>query len=164
MTSNEAQERLRAARLRPTPARVHVVLMLGAADAPMTANDVLRALTRHGVNICSVTAFRALSELVAAGVLLRAWMPGHFGAKATYSLKVAGREDRILAHRLICGRCGHSIAFIDPGLEERLYRAAGLHLSGRLRQPLVVTVACLGCSPMCVTRSDGTSAVNAGAI
>jgi Fe2+ or Zn2+ uptake regulation protein len=161
MTSNEAQERLRAARLRPTPARVHVVLVLGTADAPMTASDVLRALTRHGVAVCLATASRALSELVTADVLLRTWVAGHFGAKAMYSLKATGHEGRALAHRLICGRCGHSIAFIDPGLEERLCRAAGLHLSGRFRQPLAVTVACLGCSPTCVTRGDGTSAVNA---
>jgi Fe2+ or Zn2+ uptake regulation protein len=127
----------------------------------MTASDVLRALTRHGVDVCLATASRALSELVTADVLLRTWVSGHFGAKAMYSLKATGREDRALAHRLICGRCGHSITFIDPGLPERLCRAAGLHEPAGLRLPLTVTVACLGCSSMCVTRSDETSAVDA---
>jgi Fe2+ or Zn2+ uptake regulation protein len=148
-------ERLRTVGLRPTEARMHIVLALEAADAPMTVSDVFRALIRRGVRVCLGTAYRTLVELAAAGVLLRTWVPGRFGTKATYALKAAGLE-ACASHRLTCGRCGHSIAFVDPGLSERLCRAAGLHEPSEFRQPLTVTVACLGCSPTCVTQGAQT--------
>jgi Fe2+ or Zn2+ uptake regulation protein len=144
-------ERLRTVGLRPTEARVHIVLALEAAETPMTVSDVFRALIRRGVKVCLGTTYRTLVELAAVGVLLRTWVPGHYGTKATYTLKAAGLEARA-SHRLTCGRCGHSIAFMDPGLPERLCRAAGLHEPGEFRQPLTVTVACLGCSPTCATQ------------
>jgi Fur family ferric uptake transcriptional regulator len=154
VSSTQAKQRLRAARLLATPARLRVVSMLEAAKAPMTAIEVFRALAGQGIDVCPATIYRVLADLANAGVLLRAWVPGCSGTRTTYSLQGDGREARA-AHRLTCGRCGHSVAFIDPGLEKRLCQAAGLHVPGGCRMPLTVTVACLGCSPTCMTRDDG---------
>lgn len=78
-------ERLRNAGLRPTTARVSIVQAVEACAAPMTAEDVFRALMRRGISMGFGTAYRALSELAAAGLVARAWVQGRAGAKAMYS-------------------------------------------------------------------------------
>ncbi|MFT3821809.1 MAG: transcriptional repressor [Rubrivivax sp.] len=142
-------ERLRSVGLRPTMARVLIMQALEAAGAPMTAEDVFRALTQRGVPVGLATAYRALAELATAGLLLRAWVQGHAGAKAVYSLAAPLAEAAGPAHRLSCRRCGRCVSFSDPGLTERLRMAAGLSGLSAQGQGLTITADGLGCSSAC---------------
>ena len=145
--------RLRRAGLRPTAARVHMMLALDAAKVPMAAEDVFRVLSQQGVILSLGTAYRSLAELAAAGLLTRTWVQGHAGAKAAYLVEAATSPACDVAHRLICGRCGHSVAFVDAGLQEHLSQAVG-QLRLKERQSLTVTVDCLGCLPACEARAQ----------
>ncbi|MFT3820438.1 MAG: transcriptional repressor [Rubrivivax sp.] len=150
--------RLRAVGLRPTTARVAIVQALEAADAPLTAEALFRALTRRGVPVGLATTYRSLAELASAGLLLRAWVQGHAGAKVVYAV-TAPAEGRVPArHRLTCARCGRCVFFTDAGLTQRLRQAAGLGSLDAPAQGLTITVGCLGCSPACAGHRQAAAA------
>lgn len=66
---NRARERVQAAGLRATPARVATLRVLMHSTAPLTHSDVYAELTHLGFD--KATVFRNLTDLVAAGILRR---------------------------------------------------------------------------------------------
>ena len=69
LTVAEAKEMLRGASLRGTAARVAVVQLLAAEQAPLSHADVIDRLKDHGFD--QSTLYRSLTELADAGILAR---------------------------------------------------------------------------------------------
>ncbi|THF62605.1 Fur family transcriptional regulator [Pseudothauera rhizosphaerae] len=142
-------DRLTAAGLRATPARIRILAATVAARMPAAAEQIFRRLQAERTPIGIATVYRVLNELSSAGLLQRGWIPGHTGARAVYSPRMEPSAADAATHRLVCGRCGHSIPFADTGLPERVRRAAGLsEQTGRL----TIVAECLGCRPACPSR------------
>jgi Fur family transcriptional regulator, ferric uptake regulator len=69
MTLGEYQERIRAAGLRSTPARIAVLRELEAATMPLSHADLVEALRDEGYD--RVTLYRNLTDLTEAGLVMR---------------------------------------------------------------------------------------------
>jgi Fur family ferric uptake transcriptional regulator len=119
-------ERLRAGGLRPTATRLSVLRAIEGMPDPVSVSDVFMHMLAEGTTLSIATIYRVLGDFEAAGLLMRAWVPGPAGVKTVYSIIYprAGREDA-LVHRLLCRRCGHSVAFQDEALLARLRRFTG---------------------------------------
>lgn len=148
-TASSVLARLRAVRLRPTTSRIHIILTLEGANGPMTAENLLRTLMLRGTPIGMGTAYRVLTELTSVGLLQRAWVQGHVGAKAAYSVTTAESEASAGTHWLTCERCGRCLSFIDAGLLERLRQAAELSDLRAPKQGLSIKVGCMGSKVGC---------------
>jgi hypothetical protein len=59
---------------------------------------------------------------------------------------------------MICRRCNRSVTFIDAGLQERLFRAAGLQDPPGRRQALTVVMECPDCAPAYPVSDGGSPA------
>lgn len=99
-----------AAKLRPTASRRRVVEVLTAARRPLTLPEVLRA----DAELSQSSAYRNLSELMAAGVVHRIDTGEEHGH---YELADDLTEHH---HHLICTRCGR---VLDIDLGEEMERA-----------------------------------------
>lgn len=134
-------QRLRAADLRPTVARIGILQVIEASGPDcVSAEDVFRRMILRGTRVSLGTVYRTIQQLHLKTVLLREWDDFR---KATYRLKPPGHESQ--AHRIVCRHCDHSIAFTDERLQARLKsiaEAQGIVLSG---QALTVHVDCAGC-------------------
>ena len=125
--------RLRAVRLRPTAARIGILLAVEAAGQPLSAEDVFRHLVLRGTPASVGTIYRALQALQAKGLLLREWDAQR---KARY--RARGMTHDGLALQLVCGENGRTVMLEDPALHARLVEAAaraGVDVAG---QPLCV--------------------------
>ena len=142
--------RLGAVRLRPTPARIHILVALDNASAPMTAEDLLGLLTISGTPVGMGSVYRVLTALTSVGLLQRVWVRGQSGAKSAYSIVTAQNEPSVSTHRLTCEHCGRCHSFVDAGLTERLRVAAGLPGLRIPPQGLSITVSCMGNDAGCL--------------
>jgi len=137
VTPSSFLQRLRATRLRPTVARIGVLQVIESAQpAGLDADAVFRRLLQRGTPASVGTVYRVIQQLQAHGLLLREW-----GArrKAVYRLKPAGFEQH--AHRLVCRRCQHSVAFDEPQLHAALQALPALE-GLRLAGPMTIQVEC----------------------
>lgn len=140
-------QRLRAANLRPTIARISVLQLL-AAKAPelLDAETLYRALFERGLNLSQGTLYRALNELASHGLLAREWRHGHRGAKAVYGIAGHRQAPSPDEDRITCRHCGSAVPLTDPALLARLRRVAlnqGLDLAGR---PMTIVAMCAHCA------------------
>jgi Fur family ferric uptake transcriptional regulator len=86
--------------LRATPARLAVLSLLQAADAPMSHMDVSRHLGRHSPD--RATIFRNLNQLAEVGLLRRIDVGDH-----VWRFVAVGESDpRELRADFVCGSCG----------------------------------------------------------
>ena len=138
MTEPTILQRLRAAQLRPTMARIGVLQVIeAAAPASICAEDVFRGLLQRGTPVSGGTVYRALQQCEAAGLLLREWDGKR---KAHYRAKPNGFDAAPL--RLVCIDTGRTIVLDDAELHARLIAAArreGLDLTG---QALAIHAEC----------------------
>lgn len=123
-------QRLRAARLRPTVARIGALQVVeAAAPESLCAEEVFRQMLLRGTHASIGTVYRTLQQLEAVGLLRKEWGAGR---KAFYGLGLAEGEDAPL--RLVCGHSGRSVLLSDPELRARLVAAAsaqGMDLAGQ---------------------------------
>lgn len=111
-------QRLRAARLRPTMARIAVLQAIETAADSISAEEVFRQLDTRGAKASISTVYRVIHELEETGVVLREWDDK---GTAQYRPRTARRAARL---RLLCAECGHGFNLVDPGLHARLLAAA----------------------------------------
>lgn len=124
-------QRLRAAGLRPTVARIGV---LQAIDEPaagaVCAEDVVRQMLRRGTPASPSTVYRVIHELDAAGLLQREW---DHARKALYRVRPDGQDARSVS--LVCRRSGRAVPLAADGeLHALLLEAAaraGFDLRGQ---------------------------------
>ncbi|MGJ7543493.1 Fur family transcriptional regulator [Variovorax sp. LT1R16] len=123
-------QRLRAARLRPTMARIGALQTVeAAAPERLCAEEVFRRMMLRGTHASIGTVYRTLQQLEAVGLLRKEWGAGR---KAFYGLGPVDGGDASL--RLVCGHSGRSVLLDDPELHARLVALAsaqGMDLAGQ---------------------------------
>ena len=129
-------QRLRAAGLTPTAARIGVLQVMAAQDPLRLSSEVIFGeMRRRGMRTSLSTVYRIVQKLYAVHMLLRELDDS---GKVHYRLRPAEAEKHSV--RLICRRSGHSVMLADDGLHARLIAAAarqGLNVAG---QTLVLEV------------------------
>lgn len=137
---------LRAARLRPTAARVAVLNLLERSPHPLQADTVFRQLSGTAAGLALGTVYRALRELEDAHLVQREWHEEPCGSrKATYRLR--GGDDPQRSVQLVCMACGQRAFLPDSALHRQLVQAAAAAGMALPAQPLVLQVAHCGCTP-----------------
>lgn len=129
MSGISVLQRLRAAGLRPTSARIGVLQVIDASgDVPLPAEEVFRLMSVRGTRVSLGTVYRLIHELETRQVLLRGWGSDR---KALYWLR---RTDRgALGLQLVCPRTGRRVVLDDADLSARLLAAVereGFDLAG----------------------------------
>lgn len=127
-----ALRRLRAARLRPSAARIGVLQVLeAAAPERLSAEEIYRTMLRRGTRVSLSTVYRTLAQCHEAGLLLRElddvrmW---RYGASPQ-------DPDVRQALELTCPVSGRVVLLADEELHDRLLAAAqeqGISLGGRV--------------------------------
>lgn len=134
-------QRLRAAKLRPTVARIGVIQVIqSAGEIAISAEDVLRSLASRGVPSSIGTVYRVLNQCEHTGILLREWDSNR---KALYRLKPCGLDAQAL--RLLCRRCGRQLAVQDAALLERVVGVAQRQGICVGQGTIMIELACTGC-------------------
>lgn len=123
-------QRLRAAGLTPTAARIGVLQVLEAQDPRrLNSEEIFREMRRRGMRTSLSTVYRITQKLYAAGLLLRELDDT---GKVHYRLQWVHTETQGV--RVICRRSGHSVMLGDQDLHAGLVAAAaraGLNVAGR---------------------------------
>lgn len=129
MSGTNVMQRLRAAGLRPTSARIGVLQVIDAAgETPLPAEEVFRRMSVRGTRVSLGTVYRLIHELETRQVLLRGWGSDR---KALYWLRRTERG--ALGLQLVCQRTGRRVVLDDADLGARLLAAAereGFDLAG----------------------------------
>jgi len=97
-----ARDRIRAAGLRATPARIAILRLLEKSDTPLTHAEVAGQTTTRGADVSTV--FRALNEMAEGGLLHRMELGDH-----VWRYEVARSEegkDHPLHPHFLCVDCG----------------------------------------------------------
>ncbi len=140
-------QRLRAASLRPTLARLGILELL--EDGPpglRDADTLLRDLLARGMPLSQGTVYRALKDLAARGLLHHEWRNGRSGGKAVYGLRPPGGSARGV--RFVCAQCGCTVLGIDDAaLDAQMRRLALHHGLEMAAQPVTVPTVCTQCAP-----------------
>ena len=130
--------RLGDAGRKATPARARVVAATLRRDAPFTAEELVREVSRQGVG--RATVFRTLDLLVSIGALSR-----------VHGIEDGGRCVRYTPcaplhhHHLVCRSCGAVEEFDLPGLNAKLSRIAQTRGYTALGHALEVAGICSEC-------------------
>ena len=138
-------ERLRAARLRPTSARICILQMLDAsARAALNAETIYQQLTQMGIAISLGTIYRVLKEMEQTGLLLREREASASGNKARYLIRPEQAEAD--SCYLVCRVCERSVLAQDGALIEHLRQVAALHGMEIGARVLSVQMRCASCA------------------
>jgi Fur family transcriptional regulator, ferric uptake regulator len=137
-----AAQRLQAAGLRYTGSRRRVVAVLDQADRPLTIPEILG----HDATLAQSSAYRNLSELIAAGVVHRIIAGDEF---SHYELA----EDLTAHHHhLVCTHCGRVQDFVptealESALGDALAKVAATTGFGLQHHRLDLIGTCADCTP-----------------
>ena len=138
-------ERLRAARLRPTSARICILQVLdGGARAALHAETICQQLAQMGIAVSLGTIYRVLKEMEQAGLLLREREASASGNKARYLIKPDHAEED--SCYLVCRVCERSVLVQDTALVEQLCSTAGRHGMEIGARVLSVQLRCSSCA------------------
>ncbi len=101
------RNRIRAAGLRSTPARIAVIEILTRSDQPLSHAEVARQLTPQGID--PATVYRNLTDLAERGIVSRLEVGDHVWR---FELRDAGTE---VAHHphFVCVDCGQVTCLDD---------------------------------------------------
>lgn len=138
-------ERLRAARLRPTSARICILQILSASErAALHAESIYQQLLQIGIAVSLGTIYRVLKEMEQSGLLLREREASASGNKARYLIK----PDRVETDScyLVCRVCERSVLMQDAALIEQLRGTAALHGMEIGARVLSVQMRCASCA------------------
>lgn len=139
-------QRLRAAGLRPTVARIAVLQALEAcAPERLDAEGVFHSLLRRGTCTSLGTVYRALKDFVDRDLVSQEWWSSGLvgGGKAVYGLRLQGTKVGDI--RIVCKQCGCSVDVQDSALREELRQLAesrGLKLT---ELPMTAVAVCARC-------------------
>ncbi|MFN3440442.1 MAG: Fur family transcriptional regulator [Acidovorax sp.] len=135
-----ALQRLRAAGLRPTTARIGILQVIHAAGVRgIGADEVFRQMLLRGVHVSTSTVYRIIHELDSLGVLL------HDRTDHRYTVyRLAPPALPLHEVRVACRQCERFVVLPGAALRSELQsRAAHMGLSPLLEE-LVLQVQCLG--------------------
>lgn len=125
MTSDSrpsARERLHAAGLRATPARIAVLDLLASAGRLLTHMEVVEQLSVP--NIDTSTVFRVLRDLVDAGLARRLDAGDHSWRYEDLATSTRESDDHAHPH-LLCVSCGTITCLTDVEVKLKLPRSLG---------------------------------------
>lgn len=129
-------QRLRAAGLQPTVARIGLLQVLeSAAPGCLSADDLFQHMLQRGTRVSVGTVYRVVQQLRVAGLLVHDWDGQR---RALYGIKPEGVDARVV--RLVCRRSGRTVTLADPELRARLLAAAAAHGQDLRGQALSVVV------------------------
>jgi Fur family ferric uptake transcriptional regulator len=136
-------QRLRAARLQPTIARIGLLQVLeAAAPGCLSAEDLFQRMLQRGTRVSVGTVYRVLQQLHAAGLLVHEW---DVQRRALYGIRPEGFDGQ--AVRLVCRGTGRTVTLTDAELHARLLAAAALQGQDLRGQTLSVVVDSLVALP-----------------
>ena len=120
MKETTVLQRLRAADLRPTVARIGILQVIGAmAPQAVCADEVFRRMMLCGTRTSMGTIYRGIQQLQSHGLLLREWTEDR---KAMYRLKLPDHAVKPL--RLVCRESGRTMVLHDEALQVYLMAMA----------------------------------------
>ena len=123
-------QRLRAARLRPTIARVCILQIIeSAGSGRICAENIFREVLRRGTHASMGTVYRGLQQLETGGLLVREWDNNR---KALYRFKPEECDGTQMV--LVCRASGQTVVLTDPELHASLLLATereGMNLAGQ---------------------------------
>ncbi|MGC3985659.1 MAG: transcriptional repressor [Pseudorhodoferax sp.] len=129
-------QRLRAARLQPTVARIGLLQVLeSAAPSCLSADELFQRMLQRGTRVSVGTVYRVVQQLHAAGLLVHEW---DVQRRALYGIKPEGFDAQ--AVRLVCRGTGRTVTLADPELHARLLAAAAAQGQDLRGQALSVVV------------------------
>lgn len=138
-------ERLRAARLRPTSARICILQILDASErAALNAETIYQQLAQIGIAVSLGTIYRVLKEMEQSGLLLREREVSARGNKARYLIRPEQAEAD--SCYLVCRVCERSVLMQDAALIEQLRGSAALHGMEIGARVLSVQMRCASCA------------------
>lgn len=134
-------QRLRAAGLRPTIARIGVLQVIQAAGAAgIGADETFRQMLLRGTHVSTSTVYRIIHELQALGVLLHDRGDRHSLYRLCPAVPPPSSEVRVA-----CRRCDRSELLPGARLRSELELRAAERDLRPLAADLVLQVDCLGC-------------------
>lgn len=123
-------QRLRAAGLRPTIARIGIYQVIAAAKPyGVSADEVYQRMLQRGTRASASTVYRVIREFDEHDLVSSVWDESK---KAVYLIKSHESDPRVVL--IGCSRTGRLVAVDDAELHERLVAAArryGLEIEGR---------------------------------
>lgn len=123
-------QRLRAAGLRPTIARIGIYQVIAAAKPyGVSADEVFRRMLQRGTRASASTVYRVIREFDSHGLVASVWDESK---KAMYLIKSIEADPKVVL--IGCSRTGRLVSIDDADLHARLLAAArkhGMDLEGR---------------------------------
>lgn len=123
-------QRLRAAGLRPTIARIGIYQVIAAAKPyGVSADEVFQRMLHRGTRASASTVYRVIREFDEHGLVSSVWDESK---KAVYLIKSNESDPKVVL--IGCSRTGRLVAVDDAELHKRLVAAArryGLEIEGR---------------------------------
>jgi Fur family ferric uptake transcriptional regulator len=121
--SDEARQRLRAAGLRATPARVAILGVLSRAKGPISHQEASERLNRAGID--KSTVLRCFQDLAQAGLVRRMELGDHVwryeSLPATSQTDHSGQSHP----HLLCVECGSVTCLTDEDVELNVSKSIG---------------------------------------
>lgn len=121
--SDEARQRLRAAGLRATPARIAILGVLSRAKGPISHHEASERLNRAGID--KSTVLRCFQDLAQAGLVRRMELGDHVwryeSLPATSQLDHSGQSHP----HLLCVECGSVTCLTDEDVELNVSKSIG---------------------------------------
>jgi len=116
--ADELKDRLRAAGLRATSARVAVLRCLARATAPLTHGEVCDALSSEGFD--RATLYRNLMDLTEVGIASRSDHGDHLWR---FELEGRGHNEEASLHpHFVCSECGDVSCLPEGAVDVRATR------------------------------------------
>lgn len=136
LSTTTVLQRLRAARLQPTIARIGLLQVLeAAAPGCLSAEDLFQRMLQRGTRVSVGTVYRVVQQLHAAGLLVHEW---DVQRRALYGIRPEGQAGQSV--RLVCRGTGRTLTLADAELHARLLEAAARHGQDLRGQTLSVVV------------------------
>jgi len=139
-----AAERIAASPLRVTENRVMVLSAIEAQSEPVTVETLIRYFLKSRHSISVGTAYRVLSDLADAGLLIRQWIDGVAGPRVVYLARQ--NASQVASHRLICRVCRSEVQFFSSELTPCITRSLGKNLLGSANHSLDILYCCAKCA------------------
>lgn len=122
-TLDDVRQRLRAADLRATPARIAVLGLLAKVQGPISHQEAFESLSESGVD--KSTLFRTLNDLAAAGLARRMELGDHVWRYEAVRESASSHSSEEAHPHLLCVDCGSVTCLTQKEVAVRVSKSLG---------------------------------------